>query len=147
MEPLAPEGPNSWDKLPERPASAGPPHFGVDPASRVDLIAPYGLLLDTLYDPRWPVVVRRLGAPEPVRAGDLVPVGDVPSSRVKPELATDRPTAFEHVHDDQGNNFVVGWPRPIKFTNGRMRSTMWFSVSSLGEAEARRQAWLYFMDA
>ena len=24
---------------------------------------------------------------------------------------------------------------------------MWFNVSSLGEEEARRQAWLYFMDA
>ena len=48
LEPLAPEGPNSWDKLPERPASAGPPHFGVDRVFRVDLNAPYGLLPDNL---------------------------------------------------------------------------------------------------
>ena len=46
-----------------------------------------------------------------------------------------------------GNNFVVRWPKPIRFTDGRMRSTMWFNVSGLGEAETRRQAWLYLMDA
>ena len=28
-----------------------------------------------------------------------------------------------------------------------MQSTMLFNVGSLGEGEARRQAWLYFMDA
>ena len=46
VEPLAPEGPNSWEKLPERLVGAGPPHFGTDPAFRVDLNAPYGLLPD-----------------------------------------------------------------------------------------------------
>ena len=42
---------------------------------------------------------------------------------------------------------MVRWPKPIKFTDGRKRSTMRFNVSSLGEAEARRQAWLYSMHA
>ena len=31
LEPLAPEGPNSWDRLPVRPAAADPPHFGRRP--------------------------------------------------------------------------------------------------------------------
>jgi hypothetical protein len=65
----------------------------------VGLKAPYGLLPDNLYYPRWPVVVRRLGAPEPVRASDLVPFEAAPRPRIKPELATDRPTLFEHVHE------------------------------------------------
>ena len=118
LEPLAVEGPSPWEKLPERPAGAGPPHFGVDPAFRVDLNAPYGLLPNNLYYPCWPVAVRRLGAPEPARAGDLVHVEAAPGPRVKPERAMECSTVFEHVHDERGNNYVVRWPKPVKFTDG-----------------------------
>ncbi len=39
---------------------------------------------------------------------------------------------------------LVRWKRPVEFTDGKKRHTLWFAVSSLGRDEAYRQAWSYF---
>ena len=147
LQPLVPEGPQPWERLPERPAGSGPPQFGVDPVLRVDLNASYGAVPDNAVYPRWPVCVRRLGAPEPVREGDLVPADGAPLRETKPVKATDRPTVFEQHKDDKGNNFAVRWPHEVMFTDGKRKRTLWFNCSTLGEEEARRQAWSYFVEA
>ena len=60
------------------------------------------------------------------------------------EKASDRPIGIERRKDKRGDNFIVWWPEPVAFRDGKMRKSVWFDVGKFGEPEARRLSWEYF---
>ena len=58
------------------------------------------------------------------------------------------PCAFEKLNTTAREQvyryYIVRWQKPVKFDDGVSRQRLTFSISELGDAEARRQAWSYF---
>ena len=69
--------------------------------------------------------------------------------RPRPVRVEDTPWILERAVDRPGigsrrNHYIIRWPAEVAFTDGSRHSSMMFSIATLGEAEARRQAWSYF---
>ena len=56
----------------------------------------------------------------------------------------DVPHALQRVTDDQGDSYVVRWPRKVKFTSGELSASRWISCKRYGAEEAKELAWAYF---
>jgi len=72
--------------------------------------------------------------------------------RPRPVRVEDTPWILERAVDRPGtgsrhNHYIIRWLAEVKLTGGSRHSSMWSSTATLGEAEARRQAWTYFRAA
>ena len=88
--------------------------------------------------PNWPFFASQEPRVEDFRPGTF-------EVRPVPVNKSDLPIMMERNQDGaRHDHFVVRWARPVLFTDGEHKKSLWFSVSEFGEAEARRQAWSYF---
>ena len=89
--------------------------------------------------PRFPKAVSTEDTPERCLAG-----GEI-KEKPRPVSYTDLPRVFEEVRDGKYlHHIAVRWDRPVVFTDGKTRKTVWFNISAIGPVEAKERAWSYF---
>ncbi len=77
------------------------------------------------------------------RAEKCLARGEIPAPP-RPKDGT-LPKVFEELSKGKcHNHYVLRWPRPVQFDDGVTRQSMMYSVSKLGDAEAKRRAWACF---
>ena len=74
---------------------------------------------------------------------EALPVGEYVDLPV-PVDPRDVPHSLQRITDTMGDNYVVRWPRKVKFTNGELASSRWISCRKYGAEEAKELAWAYF---
>ena len=118
------------------------PRFGTDEATRLAHELGKTVVLwdhDEYMRPRFPCVVCVESQVERCMVGGEAPTKPFPVNPL------DLPIVYEEYKDNKyHDHFAVRWPKPVMFTDGVARTSVWFNISKLGKSEARRQAWSYF---